>query len=158
MNTLPPANDDAAIDLGPLAAMLHHALRDAQAQVQDDLQASFAAEEMRALPYAILVVLARNPGLRQIQVGFALGIQPTNLVPLIDGLEKRGLAERRVVPGDRRARGLFLTRLGAETLARLEARAAAHEARLAERLGPGGREQLLALLRRLAQPHPAPTE
>ncbi len=154
MNTPPPANDDAAIDLGPLAAMLHHALRDAQAQVLEELQASFAAEEMRALPFAILVVLARNPGLRQIQVGFALGIQPTNLVPLIDGLEQRGLAERRVVPGDRRARGLFLTRLGAETLARLEARAAAHESRLAERLGPGGREQLLSLLRRLARPLP----
>ncbi len=155
MNPPPPANDDAAVDLGPLAAMLHHALRDAQAQVLEELQASFAAEDMRPLPFAILVVLARNPGLRQIQVGFALGIQPTNLVPLIDGLEQRGLAERRVVPGDRRARGLFLTKLGAETLARLEARAAAHEARLAERLGPGGREQLLALLHRLAAP-PAP--
>ena len=156
MNTPPPppANDDAAVDLGPLAAMLHHALRNAQAQVLEELQASFAAEEMRALPFAILVVLARNPGLRQIQVGFALGIQPTNLVPLIDGLEQRGLAERRVVPGDRRARGLFLTKLGAETLARLEARAAAHEARLAERLGPGGRERLLSLLRRLAHPLP----
>jgi DNA-binding MarR family transcriptional regulator len=154
MNTPPPANDDAAIDLGPLAAMLHHALRDAQAQVLEELQASFAVEDMRPLPFAILVVLARNPGLRQIQVGFALGIQPTNLVPLIDGLEQRGLAERRVVPGDRRARGLFLTKLGAETLARLEANAAAHEARLAERLGPGGREQLLSLLRRLARPLP----
>jgi DNA-binding MarR family transcriptional regulator len=158
MSTPSAANDDAATDLGPLAAMLHHALRDAQARVLDELQDAFAAEDMRPLPYAILVVLARNPGLRQIQVGFALGIQPTNLVPLIDGLEQRGLAERRVVPGDRRARGLFLTRLGAETLARLEARAAAHEQRLADRLGPGGREQLLALLRRLAQPHPAPTE
>ena len=154
MNTPPPANDDAAIHLGPLAAMLHHALRNAQAQVLEELQASFAAEDMRPLPFAILVVLARNPGLRQIQVGFALGIQPTNLVPLIDGLEQRGLAERRVVPGDRRARGLFLTKLGAETLARLEANAAAHEARLAERLGPGGREQLLSLLRRLARPVP----
>ena len=154
MNPPPPANDDAAVDLGPLAAMLHHALRDAQAQVLEELQASFTAEDMRPLPFAILVVLARNPGLRQIQVGFALGIQPTNLVPLIDGLEQRGLAERRVVPGDRRARGLFLTKLGAETLARLEARAAAHEARLAERLGPGGREQLLALLHRLARPIP----
>ena len=152
MNTPPPANDDAAVDLGPLAAMLHHALRNAQAQVLEELQASFTAEDMRPLPFAILVVLARNPGLRQIQVGFALGIQPTNLVPLIDGLEQRGLAERRVVPGDRRARGLFLTKLGAETLARLEARAAAHEARLADRLGPGGREQLLSLLRRLARP------
>jgi DNA-binding MarR family transcriptional regulator len=157
MNTPPPppANDDAAVDLGPLATMLHHALRTAQAQVLEELQASFAAEDMRPLPFAILVVLARNPGLRQIQVGFALGIQPTNLVPLIDGLEQRGLAERRVVPGDRRARGLFLTKLGTETLARLEARAAAHESRLAERLGPGGREQLLALLHRLASP-PAP--
>ncbi len=154
MNTPPPANDDAAVDLGPLAAMLHHALRNAQAQVLEELQASFTAEDMRPLPFAILVVLARNPGLRQIQVGFALGIQPTNLVPLIDGLEQRGLAERRVVPGDRRARGLFLTKLGAETLARLEARAAAHEARLADRLGPGGREQLLSLLRRLAHPIP----
>lgn len=154
MNTPPPANDDAAIDLGPLAAMLHHALRDAQAQVLEELQASFAVEDMRPLPFAILVVLARNPGLRQIQVGFALGIQPTNLVPLIDGLEQRGLAERRVVPGDRRARGLFLTKLGAETLARLEANAAAHEFRLAERLGPGGREQLLSLLCRLARPLP----
>lgn len=156
--TVAPAgtqDDDAAVELGPLRTMLHHALRDAQAEVQNDLQASFAAEEMRALPFAILVVLARNPGLRQIQVGFALGIQPTNLVPLIDGLEKRGLAERRPVPGDRRARGLFLTRLGAETLSRLEARAAAHEARLAERLGPGGREQLLALLHRLADPRAA---
>ena len=154
MKTPPPlpANDDAAVDLGPLAAMLHHALRDAQAQVLEELQTGFAAEEIRPLPFAILVVLARNPGLRQIQVGFALGIQPTNLVPLIDGLERRGLAERRVVPGDRRARGLFLTRLGAETLARLEARAAAHEARLAERLGPGGREHLLTLLHRLADP------
>ena len=156
MNTpLPPAGpgeDDEAVDLGLLRGLLHHALRDAQAEVQNDLQASFAAEEMRPLPFAILVVLARNPGLRQIQLGFALGIQPTNLVPLLDGLERRGLAERRVVPGDRRARGLFLTPLGRETLARLESRAAAHEARLAARLGPGGREQLLALLHRLADP------
>jgi DNA-binding MarR family transcriptional regulator len=158
MNTPPPANDDAAIDLGPLAAMLHHALRDAQAQVLEELQASFAVEDMRPLPFAILVVLARNPGLRQIQVGFALGIQPTNLVPLIDALEERGLAERRPVPRDRRAHGLFLTRLGAETLARLEAQAAAHEARLAERLGPGGREQLLALLRRLTDPRLPPAQ
>lgn len=144
--------DEPAVDLGPLRAMLHHALRTAQAAVMEEWQAAFAPEGMRALPFAILVVLGRNPGLRQSQVGFALDIQPTNLVPLIDGLERKGLAERRKVPGDRRSHGLFVTKLGAETLARLEAKAAAHEARLAERLGPGGREQLLALLRRLAAP------
>ena len=152
MNTpLPPA-DDAAADLGPLGAMLHHALRNAQAQVLEELQSSFAAQDIRPALFALMVVLSRNPGLRQMQVGFALGIQPTNLVPLMDELEQRGLAERRPVPGDRRARGLFLTKPGAETLAHLEARAAAHEARLAERLGEGGRELLLSLLRRLARP------
>lgn len=150
-----PPEDEAAVELGPLRTMLHHALRAAQAGVMEELHAAFAAEEMRPLPFAILVVLSRNPGLRQTQVGFALGIQPTNLVPLIDALEERGLAERRPVPKDRRAHGLFLTRLGTETLARLEGQAAAHEARLAERLGPGGREQLLALLRRLADPREA---
>jgi len=148
------AGYEAAVDLGPLGAMLHHALRRAHAGVMDGLHAALADEGMRALPFAVLVVLGRNPGLRQTQVGFALDIQPTNLVPLVDALEARGLAERRPVPGDRRARGLFLTRLGAETLARLEAKAAAHEAKLAARLGPEGRMQLVALLRRLSDPRP----
>ncbi len=146
------AEREPVVDLGPLGTMLFHALRRAQARVLDDLQMALGAEDLRPLPFAILVVLGRNPGLRQTQVGFALDIQRTNLVPLIDGLEQRGLAERRAVPGDRRARGLFLTKLGAEMLARLEARAAAHEARLAERLEPGERMRLLALLRRLGGP------
>lgn len=147
-----PADDGGAVDLGPLVAMLHHALRRAQASAMDALHAALADEDMRALPFAVLVVLHRNPGLRQAQVGFALNIKPANLVPLLDALAARGLAERRPVPGDRRARGLFLTRLGAETLARLEAKAAAHEAKLAARLGADGRVQLLALLKRLSAP------
>jgi len=149
-DTPPPPADESVVDMGPLPGMLFHALRRAQAVVQDDLQAELGPEDMRGLTFAMLVVLARNPGLRQNQLGFALDIQTTNLVPLIDELERKGLAERRVVPGDRRARGLFVTRLGSETLARLEARAAAHEARLVARLGPEGRRELVSLLRRLA--------
>lgn len=148
------APDDDAVDLGPLRSMLHHVLRAAQGVVMEEWQAAFAAEGMRALPFAILVAVSRNPGLRQTQVGFALGIQGTNLVPLVDELERKGLAERRKVPGDRRAHGLFVTKLGAETLARLEAKAAAHEARLEDRLGPGGRAQLLMLLGRLSASEP----
>lgn len=145
---------EVVVALGPLDALLFHALRRAQGRVLDDLQATFAAEDMRPLPFAILVVVGRNPGLRQNQVGFALDIQRTNLVPLLDGLERQGLAERRAVPGDRRARGLFLTKLGAETLARLEAAAAAHEARLEAALGAEGRVRLLALLRQLGERWP----
>lgn len=151
-----PAAERGAVDLGPLGSMLFHALRRAQAAVLDDLQAALAAEDIRPQWFAVLVVIARNPGLRQSQLGFALDILRTNLVPLLDALGARGLAERRAVPGDRRAHGLFLTRLGSETLARLEARAAAHEARLAARLGTAGRGQLHAMLHRLADPAPNP--
>lgn len=143
---------DPVVDLGPLSAMTFHALRQAQAAVLADLQAALEGEALRPQGFAVLVVLGRNPGLRQNQVGFALDIQRSNLVPLLDLLEAHGLAERRPVPGDRRARGLFLTRLGTETLARLEAKAAMHEARLAARLGTGGRMQLVALLQRVSDP------
>jgi DNA-binding MarR family transcriptional regulator len=148
-----PVVDEPVVDTGPLPLMLFHALRRAQARVLEDLHAAFGPDEIRFLPFAILVVIARNPGLRQNQLGFALDIQRTNLVPLLDELERKGLAQRRPVPGDRRAHGLFLTRLGAETLARLEARAAEHEARLAGHLGgPAQSRALLALLQRLGAP------
>jgi len=97
-------------------------------------------------------VLRHNPGLRATQVAAALGIKRTNFVPLLDGLEARGLAERRRVKGDRRASALFLTEQGAETLGRLERRVAAHEAKFAARLGPNGPTQLLSLLQRLTDP------
>ncbi len=73
----------------------------------------------------------------------------TNLVPLLADLERRGMSERRPVPGDRRAAALFLTDLGREVLARCEAGCATHEAQLAGRLGDSGRAQLLSLLHRL---------
>lgn len=151
-----PRPDEDAVDLGPLSAMLFLALRRAEAAVLEDLHGGMHAEAMRAHAFATLAVLKRNPGLRQSQVSFALGIQRTNFVPLLDGLEARGLAERRAVPGDRRAKGLFLTRLGAETLARLEAKAQVHEARMRARLGAEDHHRLLALLHRLAVGAPDP--
>lgn len=151
-SALPPA--DAAVELGPLAGMLFHNLRRAEAGVLLDLHAALDREDLRSLQFAALVVLRHNPGLRQSQVSFALGIHRANFVPLLDGLEQRGLAERRGVPGDRRAKGLFLTPLGAETLARAEAAVAAHEARLAARLGAAERLALVGLLQRLSSGWP----
>lgn len=139
-----------AVEPGPLARSLAFALRRAEAAVTRDFDAAFAAEDIRPAQFALLRVLRHNPGLRQSQVSFALGIQRTNFVPLLDSVERRGLAERRTVTGDRRASALFLTRAGLALLDRLEALDAEHEARLSARLGPGGKAALLMLLARLA--------
>jgi len=73
-------------------------------------------------------------------------------VPLLDELERRDLAARRPIAGDRRARSLFLTPHGQDLLTRLEQRAAEHEAGVVARLGADGRAQLLGLLHRLTDP------
>src|SRR5579859_490003 len=148
-----PLSDDwaGAVDLGSLAATLGFALRRAQAAVTADFARCFAEEEIRPSQFAVLTVLRHNPGLRQTQVSFALGIKRTNFVPLIDELERRALAERRRVPGDRRAAALFLTRDGATVLDRLQAIAREHEARFVERAGGTDEHAtLLRLLRRIS--------
>ncbi|MCW3476217.1 MarR family transcriptional regulator [Rhodovastum sp. RN2-1] len=147
-NDAPPALD-AVVDLGPLPGLTGYALRRAQIAVFHDFHRTMEAEGIRTAQFSVLEVLKANPGLRQTQVSFALGIKTTNFVPLFDELERRGLAERRPIPGDRRAKGLFLTEAGRATLERLEKLVAEHEARFVARIGAAGKAQLLGLLHRL---------
>jgi MarR family transcriptional regulator for hemolysin len=57
-----------------------------------------------------LVYVARlGAGVRQKELAVALGIEGPSLVRLLDGLERRGLIERRADGTDRRARGIHLT-------------------------------------------------
>jgi DNA-binding MarR family transcriptional regulator len=138
---------------GPAGSPLAFALRRAQAALADDFAARFAAEELRPAQLAVLDLLHRRPGVRQSEAGTLLGIQRTNFVPLLDELERRGLAERRRMETDRRAASLFLTDKGAVLLKRLDVVAKAHEATFVARLGGAdARAALLSLLQRLADP------
>jgi DNA-binding MarR family transcriptional regulator len=137
------------IDLGLLPELMGYMLRQAQITMFQDFHATFTEMGIRPVHFAVLEVLHRNPGLRQAQAGEALGIKAANLVPLLNDLQARGFVRRDAVAGDRRSYALHLTVEGAAQLKRLQALVATHERRFAARLGPGGREQLLALLQRL---------
>jgi len=67
----------------------------------------------------ILRMLGSNPGLTQQALSELLGVFPSQLVHLLDFLQKRQLIERREAPGDRRSYRLHLTRKGRSTLARI---------------------------------------
>lgn len=139
-----------AVEVGPLAGMVGYVLRRAQLAVFDDVIANFAELDLRPAQYSVLVMLGNSPGLKQSDVAAALGIQRANFVVLFDGLERRGLAQRSSAPHDRRSYALYLTEEGEKVLARANALESQFDARLDAKLGPGGREQLLALLNRLA--------
>jgi hypothetical protein len=73
------------------------------------------------------------------------------VVALVDDLERRGLAERRRDPVDRRAYALYLTPPGRELLAELERAADEDEAELLTALDGSERSQLISLLQRVAE-------
>lgn len=147
-----PAGADAAgapVDMGDLPHSIGYALRRAQLAVFEDFIASLATLDLRPAQYSVLLIIERNPGLKQSQVSAALGIQRTNFVAMIDELEQRGLARRAPVPNDRRSYALELTPAGRNCVREARRLQARHEERLAAVLGPDGREKLLALLQAL---------
>ena len=98
----------------------------------------------------MLTQLAANEGKAQQAIGELIGLNPTQMVFLVDELEQRGLVERRRNPADRRSYSLYLTEPGRAMLAAVQDAALAHQDSLGGSLTSDEREQLTALLRRVA--------
>jgi DNA-binding MarR family transcriptional regulator len=96
--------------------------------------------------FALLRAVGAAEGLSQQAIGERLRIPASRMVAFVDALEERGLLERRANPADRRARALHLTEAGEKLLTKAFAAAVEFETGLCAELGPGEREQLLALL------------
>jgi len=90
-------------------------------------------------------------GQSQQALSIALGIHRTAMVALVDDLERRGLAERRRDPADRRAYTLHLTSPGRELLDKASLVAEADEDELLAALDAPERSQLISLLQRVAE-------
>ena len=101
--------------------------------------------------FGVMVVLARRPGLTQQELADGANVDRSSLVAVLDGLEARGLAERRAHPEDRRKRAVHLTEDGKRTLAELQAEAREVGIELLEPLDREERAELQRLLRKLAR-------
>ena len=138
------------VDIGALTCLIGYMLRRAQIAVFQDVFRAFAEVGIRPAQFSVLTVIAHNPGRTQSQVSAALGIKRTNFVALIDSLERRGLAERRSAPRDRRSHALHLTDAGKAAVRRLNRMVDKLEAGMIRRIGRDRRAVLLELLHRLA--------
>ena len=143
------ANSERHVSLGPLTDYLGYALRRAQMAAVAEFLEAFKEVELRPTQFAVLTLIAENPGVRQTEVCAALGIQKANFVPLLNELERRGFALRKSVVADRRSSALHLTALGNSTLQRARAIHETYENHFVTRLGRRGHDQLLALLNKV---------
>jgi DNA-binding MarR family transcriptional regulator len=142
----PPARQ---MRFGALGGSLGYALRRAQLATTAAFLEVMKEVDLRPTQFSVLILINENPGVRQAAVCAALGLQKANFVPLLNELERRGLAERRPGIPDRRASALHLTEQGTAFLRRALQLHSEWEDKVAERLGPKGREQLLGLLKKL---------
>lgn len=117
--------------------------------------ASQFAERLAVLELApadagILRLLRVASGLSQQELAGKLQIHPSRLVAILDNLEQRGLVERRANPDDRRLYSIHLTKDGGEALEQIGKIAREHQDALLSALSKGEREELSALLLRIA--------
>jgi DNA-binding MarR family transcriptional regulator len=107
-------------------------------------------EDLHPRHFGVMTMVAAHPGMSQHKLHEKTAIDPSSMVAVIDELEARGLAERRPDPADRRARTIFLTDDGLQTLKRIRTLAAGLQSELFSRLSAEERKTLHALLRKLA--------
>ena len=134
------------VELDGLTEHLGYLMRRAQIWVFQDFIRTLAAVDIRPAQYSVLTVINANPGLTQMSLSKALGIERARLVHLLNELEARKFVERRGSKTDRRSHALHLTAKGRSALADIKALAQEHEQHLAERVGRKGHQLLLRLL------------
>lgn len=98
----------------------------------------------------LLRMIAGQPGRSQQSVAVDLGVVPSRVVVLIDGLGHKGLVERRPGTTDRRHHELYLTVEGERVMMDMRTIATTHDDDLLAALSPDERAELIRLLRRIA--------
>jgi len=133
-----------------LEGLVGYRLRRAATVFMTDFRLAMGDSSIRPVLFAMLSIVAENPGINQTSLGRALGIQRANLVPLVNDLLERKLIERRPAQQDKRAFALFLSSKGQAELIEATKRIRAQEQRRLKPLDKKERAQLLELLRRIS--------
>ena len=103
----------------------------------------------------LLCILAPQPR-GMAELSRILGVEKAALTGLVDRIERRGFAERKTVPGDRRALRVTLTPDGERAAVAVHDEVSAEVIRLAATLSAPDRELLRALLGEVVAANSAP--
>ncbi len=127
----------------------YNARRAALAVIDVFLQRMAVHDFHSVVDFSVASLIAHNPGITSRQLCAVLGILPPNLVGVVNGLEKRGLIQRRPHPNDGRAMGLHPTPEGLQLMEQAESDAAQLEIDAASRLTAAERKTLMRLLQKV---------
>lgn len=137
--------------LGKLETYLGFQLRRAQDLSFQAFARRVGQADLKPGKFALLAVIATNPGINQTALSQATGRDKSTLTPALRDLVERGWVQRDPVPNDRRAYALTLTRAGHDYLRLLTQHVEEHDRDLDAIVGKRHKPLLLDLLGRIVK-------
>ncbi|MFT3931747.1 MAG: MarR family winged helix-turn-helix transcriptional regulator [Spongiibacteraceae bacterium] len=110
----------------PLEHLLSYQLRRAALSTMIALTDAFAELGLAQTEVIIIRFVKANPGCTQADIGRAIGVKRTNMVPIVNGLMAKGVLDRSAVDG--RSHALYLTSKGVKLHNKIAKISAEHEA------------------------------
>lgn len=151
--TAPVQASGAEIDYGPLPGLIGYQLRRAYSYIYRTFITSFRHLKLAPGQYSALVLISLNPGLSQVDLADATGLDGSTIVPITDRFVKLGWVRRARRKSDRRVYALRITPAGQAILDQAKPLVAAREKGLAEVLNARERQALIGMLSRISDPH-----
>ncbi|MET9966518.1 MarR family transcriptional regulator [Streptomyces sp. NPDC006356] len=148
--TAAPRATDRPGDQSPFALGL--LLRRAHWRAQTVMTEALRPLGIELRHFSVLIVLVNRGPTVQRDLAAATGTDKAGVMRVVDDLERKGLAVRKAVPGDRRVRAVEITPQGMELFDTAHVAAEPQVGRLVAGLESGEAEQLMDLLTRFSHP------
>ncbi|TYB64868.1 winged helix-turn-helix transcriptional regulator [Nonomuraea sp. PA05] len=146
----PPRAIDTPADASPFALGL--LLRKAHWRAAAVMTEALRPLGIELRHFAVLIVLVNRGPTVQRDLAAETGSDKAGIMRIVDDLERKGLAVRKAVPGNRRLRAVEITPQGVELFDAAHVSAESVSERLVAGLAPGESELLRDLLTRFAYP------
>ena len=137
------------IDFDELPTYVGYQVRRTQAKIFAELESALGDLDFTPGSFGVLTLIRANPGITQVALAAAFGVDKSTMSPVIVRLEKRGLVRREVLASDRRCHALFFDASAEAAFLAAREKFRAHEAGVAARLSKPEQRELARLLAKL---------
>jgi DNA-binding MarR family transcriptional regulator len=132
-----------------LPTYVGYQVRRTQAKIFSEFEATLEDFDFTPGTFGVLTLIRANPGITQVALAAAFGVDKSTMSPVIFRLEKRGLIRREVLASDRRYHALFFEPSAEATFVAARERVRAFENGVAARLTKPEQRELARLLAKL---------
>ena len=146
---IPGEAGERAIDFDELPNYVGYQVRRAQAKIFSEFEATLKDFAFTPGSFGVLTLIRANPGITQVALAAAFGVDKSTMSPVIFRLEQRGLVRREVLASDRRCHALYFDAAGEAAFFAARDKIRTFEDSVAARLSKPEQRELARLLGKL---------